>query len=424
MRNKGVLIAVFLVLTMISATFAQRKKKVKQIRTPQQELSYSDKNYLSEIKTVEFYNIDKEQSLPLIRLNTGESFFLSFDDLRADNRNFYYSIEHCDVDWKKSNLSQLEYSSGFGEERITESANSRNTLQAYTHYQTQFPTENTRPLLSGNYLLKVYEDGDKSRLILSRRFYVLDEQTAIQARVVQSLEVKNRKSDQKIDVIVNTQRLDINNPTRDIKVMVMQNNRQDCQIWSNNPNGIRDNELTYNQVNHFNFKSGQEFLYTDLRSFRLQSSMMESLKIDSSVYINLRPDSYLDNMTYSETIDENGRFYIRNMDEQGNIEILNDYAEVTFRLNWKVPKESEIYLLGAFNNFIHDEENKMIYDEVNEIWEINKLLKQGLYDYLYSSKSAPNFYQTKNSYQVIIYHRNPRLNRDEIVGFYELNSSL
>jgi hypothetical protein len=408
-----------LVILLANTAFAQRTKKPKQIRSPQQELSYTDKNYIPDIKTVEFYNAEKEQSLPLIHLGTNELLELSFDDLRADIRSFYFTIEHCDVDWNKSNLSILEYSSGYGEERINNITSSRNTLQAYTQYQTQFPTSNTTPLISGNYLLKVYEDADQRRLIVTRRFYVAEEKAVIDGKITRPLEVKIRQSHQRIDLAINTKGLLVNNPNRDIKVMVMQNNRHDVQLWGNNPSSIRDSKFTYNQPSLFNFEGGQEFLLLDLRSFRLESSMMKRLSIDSINKVELIADDYLSNLVYKEIPDENGRFYIRNLDQQDQSANLTDYAEVTFTLHAS-QQEKEIYLLGGFNNFSRTEENKMHYDKELNAWKIKKTLKQGVYDYLYSSASSPSFYETKNTYQVLVYYRNPRLNRDEIIGFYEL----
>lgn len=411
----------FLLLFVVNSTFAQRKKKTQQVRSPQQELFYHDKTYLSEIKSVEFYNTKEEQSLPLIRLSTNESIHLSFDDLRADIRRFYFSIEHCDIHWKKSNLSSLEYTSGYGEDQIINISRSLNTLQSYTHYQINFPTENTRPLLSGNYLLKVYEDADKRRLILTRRFYVLDEKVKMTVRQVASTEIKNRKSNQKIEVAVNTQALTINNPSSDVKVMVMQNNRPDVQLWDEKPSLIKDKELMYNHPNQFNFPGGQEFLYTDLRSFRLPSTMIRKIDIDSLTRLSLLADKYLDNSTYSEVIDENGRFYIRNLDQQGQSELLADYAELQFTLQADVEPTREIFLLGSFNNFNRDKESRMRYDQESKSWKINILLKQGVYDYLYATDNPPSFYETKNTYQIFAYYRNPRLNRDEIVGFHQIN---
>jgi len=418
MRRKTLGIYI-LVILLANSAFAQRTKKIKQIRSPHQELSYTDKNYIPEIKTVQFYNAEKEQSLPIIHLGTNELLELSFDDLRADIRSFFFTIEHCDVNWNKSNLSVLEYSSGYGEERINNSTSSRNTLQAYTHYQTQFPTRNTTPLISGNYLLKVYEDADQRRLIITRRFYVAEDKSIIEGKLSRPLDVKLRQTHQKINITIDTKDLPINNPSRDIRVLVMQNSRQDVQLWGNNPSNIRDSKFTYNHPNLFNFEGGQEFILVDLRSFRLESSMMKRLTIDSINNVELITDDYLDNLVYKETPDENGRFYIRNLDQQDQSANLTDYAEVLFTLN-SSPQEEEIYLLGGFNNFSRTEANKMQYDEELKIWKIKKSLKQGVYDYLYASGSAPSFYETKNTYQVLVYYRNPRLNRDEIIGFYEL----
>lgn len=422
--GKTILGIAILIFTLTNTLYAQKTKKTKQIRSPKQELSYTDKAYIPEIKSVEFYNSEKEQSFPLIHLNTDDLLELSFDDLRADIRAFYFTIEHCDVNWKKSNLSPLEYSTGYNEERIRNIFSSQNTLQQYTHYKVQFPTENTKPLISGNYLLKVYEDTDQSRLILTRRFYVVDEKATVKAEVLRSMDVKNRKSHQKVELRVNTNNLTVSNPNRDIKVLVMQNTRQDIQLWEDNPSSIRGNELIYNYINQFNFQAGQEFLYADIRSFRLKSSIMKSLVSDTSIRIELVADNYLDPIHYNETIDDNGRFYIRNLDQDGQFEILSDYAEITFTLNSNLPPESNIYLLGAFNNFSQEDNNKLRYDTENKSWRIKKLFKQGVYDYLYASDAIPSFYETKNTYQIIIYYKNPRLNRDEIVGFYELNSFL
>lgn len=420
MGNKAIGIY-FLLFLLANSTFAQRKKRSQQVRSPQQELSYQDKNYIFEIKTVEFYNSEKEQSLPLIRLGTNDLLHLSFDDLRADIRSFYFSFEHCDINWKKSNLSLLEYSSGYGEEQIRDISRSLNTLQPYTHYQIQFPTENTKPIISGNYLLKVYEDADKSRLVLSRRFYVIDDKATVSAKILTPTEIRNRKTHQKIDVSINTQTLSIHNPNSDIKIMVMQNNRPDYQLWEEKPSNIREKELFYNFPGQFNFEGGQEFLYTDLRSFRLQSSMMKEIKTDTITRISLLVDSYLDNSTYSETTDEDGRFYIRNLDQQGQIELSSDYAEVQFTLHSDLNPASKIYLLGSFNNFKRQKENILKYSEESKSWKIKKLLKQGVYDYIYVSDESPSFYETQNTYQIFAYYRNPRLNRDEIIGFYEIN---
>lgn len=422
MKVRNCYILTFVFLLTVSLTFAQRKRIAKQSPTPKQTIQYNNKEYLSTIKSVQLYNTAEEQSLPLLHLGSDEKLHLSFDDLRADHRTLYFSFEHCDANWKKSNLSSLEYSSGYGEDIIKDYSVSRNTLQKFTHYSVDFPTENTKPLLAGNYLLKIYEDGDKDRLILTRRFYVVSAKATIQAKVGTSLNVQSRSSHQRVELSLKTQDVSINNPFVDIKILVMQNYRPDKQIWLSKPTNIRGNELLYDNPNQINFKGGQEFLYVDLRSLQLESSMVKRMEIDTSTSIELWDDIYFDNLVYQETVDDNGRFYIRNTDVFEDSPLEGDYAEVTFSL--KAPKTNDdIYLLGSFNNFDKTDENKMVFNETDQTWKLKKTLKQGVYDYLYDSSTAPSFYETKNSYQLFVYYRNPNFNRDELIGFQEINSN-
>src|SRR5665647_1021382 len=98
----------FLVFTL-TASLAQKKVRVRQAETPEHALRYENLVYIPEIKTVEFHNSTKEQSLPVFTLGSSETLILGFDDLRAGTRNITYSIEHCDSEWKSSRLSPIDY---------------------------------------------------------------------------------------------------------------------------------------------------------------------------------------------------------------------------------------------------------------------------------------------------------------------------
>ena len=118
--------------------------------------------------------IKSTQLRPLTQTNMssifplGSAFELSFDDLEADQKDYYYKIEHMTYDWAPSTIFPNEYIEGFQENAITKLENSFNTLQNYTNYRVRFPNKNTRITKSGNYLLSVLNDVGK--VVFSRRF--------------------------------------------------------------------------------------------------------------------------------------------------------------------------------------------------------------------------------------------------------------
>lgn len=419
----------------IENTQAQRKRRVERERSPQQELQYDNINYLPGIRSVVWQQQGLEGSFPVIYLGEGNMLELSFDDLRGDVRNYYYSVEHCTADWKSSHLSPLEYAEGYNEDRIDNFSPSVNTLQGYTNYKLTIPSREVRPKRSGNYLLKVYEDADKKRLILTRRFYVVQPHFDIAARIQPSTDNSKRSKNQKLDLTLNTAGITVNNPYQDVQVLALQNQRPDVQQWLRKPSFVNGSELRYEDRTTLDFEGGNEFRYVDLRSLRLASERIAQLYTDSLVHAQLTPDLDLSTLAYGTLYDENGAFFLRNEDRPNALEE-SDYAQVTFSLNISSPDQYQgagIYVVGAFNNYERKEENKLQIQENSELWQTTLPLRQGLYDYDYVVVSAlgevkpfalsGSYFQTGNDYQILVYYRRPGTTWDEIWGFYEIKTS-
>jgi len=415
-----------------SAIFAQKqKRRTARERSPQQELVYDNVDYLQVIKTVQLHPAGQEKAFPVIELHSTEKLELAFDDLRGDVRNYYFSIEHCDANWNPSRLSPLEYASGFNEDRITAYQTSINTLQPYTHYRVDFPTANLGPKLAGNYLLKVYEDADKRRLVVTRRFYVLAPLMAIAPRLIPSFDGAKRRSNQKLNLEVSTGGLTVSNPYQDVKVLVMQNQRPDIQEWLMTPQFVNGSELVYRDNRTLDFGGSNEFRYIDLRSLRLASERVSNIAIDSTVRVTLVNDDNYNTASYASVFDENGSFFIRNQDKT-DASTESDYVEVTFTLAAPQTTDGEVYIVGGFNNYRRTELNRMTYRADRQAWQATLLLKQGVYDYEYlhvgpsgavdPAFSSGNHFETGNTYQILVYTRRAGTTWDELVGYAEIDT--
>lgn len=431
--KKSSLLFLFTLLFLLlgSQSYSQKKKKANRHldKSPKQELVYDNKNYVSSIASVQLYPVDQESGFPIINLNTDDQLILKFDDLRADIRDLYMSLEYCDADWKPSRVSRIDYAEGYNEDRIVDIRSSISTLQSYTHYQAVFPNEYMAPKMAGNYILKVYEDADKNRLLLTRKFYVLKNILPISSKIGPSPIVSNRNSNQKIDLTLSTASLSIQNPQRDLNIQVFQNKREDYILTTNTPSYIGANEIKFELMNSLDFLGNNEFRYVDLRSFRLGSEHVRKISSDSTTQIVIYPDLDLSMEKYASTFDENGAFYIRNLD-QNDDDLEGDYADVYFSLKTDTERAGSVHLVGSFNNFKADSNNQLTYDQDNGSYGINMKLKQGLYDYEYIYKTpdgliitdrfSGSHFETNNDYQILIYNRRPGTYWDELVGYKEL----
>ncbi|RYG19256.1 MAG: DUF5103 domain-containing protein [Chitinophagaceae bacterium] len=394
---------------------------------------YENKVYQSTIKTVECYNTKKEQSIPLYTLRTGETLTFGFDDLRGGNRGFSYTVEHCSSDWKPSKINPIDYLESFNEDIITKYRYSFNTLQKFTHYELQLPNDQIKPKIAGNYLLKVYENGNKNKPVISQRFYVLDAVLNVGTEIVASSNVSDRYKKQKVNFTI-FHKTPIQNPSQDLKAVVMQNLVPNTAMLNTKPVFVKPGSLVYNELNANEFWAGNEYRKFDTRSFRYKAEHVQDIYVDTLNTAVLFTDGALATSKYSNQFDENGNFFIRNQDGRDR-DTDSDYAKVIFSLNALAPNDNgSIYVLGRFNNYAIEPTNKMVYDTIRKRYVANLKLKQGLYDYKYvwigddgkfdDTYFEGSFFETDNSYQVFVYYRKPGGRWEELVGFSQVRSSV
>jgi len=388
------------------------------------------------VHSIKLFRKGNQTGLPVIPLNSIEQLELHFDDFQTSSKSYYYTYQLCDANWDAANLSQMDYLKGFSQNRITLYRFSSISFTRYVHYQINLPAANCMPSKAGNYLLKVFANGDTAKLLFSRRMMVVDDRTTIAAQVAQPFTQNLFRTHQKIVTRVNFGALDLFNPAQQIRVVVLQNYRWDNAQSASNPNFIRGKEYEYSSEENFIFEGGKEYRWLDLRSLRLQSERVRRVEYkDKSYEVYTVPDSVRSPVRYIYYQDLNGKYIVETM-EDINPWWQSDYATVHFTFlpnNHDDFSNRQLFLFGEFNDYDTSPASAMQWNEENHAYEKNLLLKNGYYSYSYVTKDPGNqpvsfrftegsVWDTENQYSIFVYYRSFGSRSDELVGYTEINS--
>ncbi|MGC6470230.1 MAG: DUF5103 domain-containing protein [Flavobacteriales bacterium] len=402
----------------------------------EEQVNYLFENaiYQPSIKTVLLHPSGNELGLPMMKLSLNDTLLLSFDDLSREPRNYYFTLIHCNADWSPSDLMQNEYLEGFFEEPITDYSFSFNTIQAYTHYKTTIPSSQLRPILSGNYLLIVYPEGQKEYPILSKRLMVINKKVNISATVKRATDLEQRNFQHEIDFSIRHAGYNIDNPFSDIKTVISQNGRWDNAITDLQAVFVKNQEIIYDFEEENCFDGGNEYRFFDIQSLRFLSERLINISYQNDTNkVMLRSDYARPFKRYSNFVqDINGRCLVRVQEGNDNA-IEADYALVKFTLPYDHNiTHGELYVFGQISDYGFPESHKMIFNFEQKQYERSIYLKQGYYNYEYvlkknDGKTINRFiegthYQTVNDYYIYIYHRQSGELYDQLIGVEKLTS--
>lgn len=401
---------------------------------PGNDAILTDAVYKESIHSIQLYRDGWKLSYPVIDIKKEVALELSFDDISSDVANYYYKIVHCNFEWTASNINQADYIEGYLPAQLTNYAMSFNTYFNYIHYKLKIPNDEFRFLISGNYALVVFEDGDEDKIAFIKRFMVSDGLVNVIADVGRPELSMYHNNSQEVNFNIETGSFEIDNPFNDVRVAVLQNGRWDQSIINLKPLYDKDGILEYNYQLENIFPAGNEYRWFDIKSMRDKNPYLKSkIYSDGHFKVILSPDPVEATSRYFYEEDLNGKYFVE-IQEEDDDDIRADYISVSFTLPFEAPMiDGDFYVMGALSGPGYSERNKMNYNFETKSYELSLLLKQGQYNYRYeylkhgelsgdASISEGNFYETENDYVILVYHRGSSSRYDRLVGYQIVNS--
>lgn len=380
------------------------------------------------IKSIVFTGSSSGHLFPIVSL--GESMSLCFDDLDASQRDYYYTITHCDYSWQPSPLLKSEYLKGMDDLKLSTYSNSYNTIESYTHYCLSLPNSDTEITLSGNYLLSILSsDGE---VVFTRRFIVYTPSVSVAMEVKRSKDVKTIETHQSLEFSIRPLGFSFDNPSQSVSVSILQNYNWNTELRGIKPQYTLGGQLFYKQP-ELCFEAGNEYLYFDNKDIRGGGfSVYKNVRDESGAYQSIlyqNTDRSEEPYTYNPDI--NGGFVISNT--VGDASTESEYSNVLFSLSSQsILPSDKVFVYGAFSQNKLSPAYRLSFNPESQTYQCSIYLKQGFYNYKFAivrdgkalfNSIDGNFYQTENTYTVIVYYKPFGATYHRVIGVSSIDST-
>jgi hypothetical protein len=410
-------------LTAISQTVYSQN-----LQTINEKARFKDFCFSGKINSVQLFKTDDRLSDPVIRLNSGETVTLVFDELVRNGEieeDYYYTLEHRDADWKEESLITNDYTSGFTENYIDKVNLSQGTVLNYRNFTVTLPNENTTLKISGNYLIKVFER-NFGKLMLVRGFSVIEPSVAINASATVPAVTPCM---QQFGFEVAYSSLKVIDVYRNLKIRIEQNSAAVPGVANPLPAFIRPGAADYTRPDGNIYNGRNEYRAFDIRSLTYNGHGVARHSFEGVHRVELVADAERSN--YLSARDINGKYMIAS-ENSTDPEIQSEYVEVLFSFAPEMPVEGRIFIFGELTNWSISSKYEMLY--IDGSYKCIVPLKQGFYNYQYVFMDKNGnldmniaegcFYETENVYNIYVYYRLPEHRYDRLVGFHKITSTV
>ena len=347
---------------------------------------------------------------------------IEWDEMSHDYKRYRYHIDHCDWDWQPTaEIFESDFMEGLNDQLVEDYEKSFNTMQIYTHYRLRFPNKELKLRLSGNYRVLVYEEDEEDSPAIEARFCIYEKAAGIVAQLSSNTDIDFNDKHQQMTLSVGFGSLQVYDPQKEMKVVVMQNRRWDSRVENLVPNIRKQGGIEFTHNSNLIFPAGNEYHRFEILDVHRTATGVDRIEwFEPYWHATLFP-AQVDH-TYSYVEDQNGVYVVRSSDNYDDWTTA-EYVVVHFFLQSPRLEGGDVYVSGWWAGQTFNPECRMEYDEARQEYHAAVLLKQGYYSYEFiqqdglTRRTMGSFFETENEYEVLVYYRGQGARYDRLAGY-------
>ena len=377
---------------------------------------------VDEVRTVQLY-ARQENALPILRIGDGTSLTLEFDLMGQAARPLSIYFFHANREWQRD-LGRSEYLTSFHRDDLFDYDMSTGTQVRYTHYTYAFPNGSIGFQLSGNYILRVTEQGLEDEILFERPFYVAED-IGPMTLDLQNLLAGSQSLPSVQPLLRFTPPSQLGGNVFDYSVCFIRNGQYKAPRCSERPSLTVQPDLLFYLEPDEAFLPQEGDYYVDLRRLK-PGGHIERIGFDTSPFeVMLQPDYARFPSTSADPL-LSGQSVISGAHTAGDPDTEAEYARVQFR--FVPPDETRlpggVYIAGSFNGWRIDLGRQLRWVADQGRYEGSLLIKQGEYEYQYTSPNSnvrralhARLPRVDNQYTALVYYRDSSYSTDRLLAF-------
>jgi len=375
-----------------------------------------------DIRTVQLYRGENERNLPITSLQSPEPLTLEFDLMEQQGRPLSVYFVHANREWKRD-LSPSQTLESYHDDRLVDYRGSQGTEVPYVHYEYRFPNDDIRFRVSGNYILRVTEQGRRDSVLFERPFFISDETGDLQLGAEALMVPGQRQRPLRPSARYNPPAALRGDPFG-YTVCFVRNGRLPDTRCQGRPLLAQQPRLEFELDRDEAFAPITADYTVDLGDLRTGAKIERTNRTVSPLEVLLEPD-YAQFSGRDLDAALNGQIVVKAaVDGRAAPALTAEYVETTFAFvpPREQPLAGRVVVAGSFSGMNPAQGTRMEWRPLRGRYEGEILLKQGLYQYFYHTpdirlRDAVRRSQAhiQSIYTSFVYYEDPSVGTDRLL---------